>query len=152
MDTVNEDVKESSEGDHQEMDPSIEISEHRTEKFSKDELGHAWKEFASFRRKNGKAQEQHIFVQPYDLEEDGSTISLELSNPLQEDILEEIKSDLVQFLRNKLENDSIMVETRLRKENGKKMLYTNREKLDHIADKNPVVKDLQKKLGLDPEY
>ena len=124
----------------------------RNEVFELKDLQEAWKEFASLRRKKGKAQEQHIFVQPYELMPDGFTITLELNNSLQTDILEEIRSDLVQYLRNKLENDSIILEAMLKKENGKKMLYTNKEKLDHMAEKNPLVNDLQNKLGLDPDY
>jgi len=91
-------------------------------------------------------------VQPYKLAEDGSSIVIELNNSLQMDILEEIKSDLIHYLRNKLQNDNIIVTPKVSKENGKKMLYTNKEKLDHLAEKNPLVNELQKKLGLDPDY
>jgi len=124
----------------------------RNQPFLIKDLQNVWKEFASLRRKKGKAQEQHIFVQPFILNPDGFTITLELNNSLQTDILEEIKSDLVQFLRNKLQNDLIVLESTLKKENGKKMLYTNQEKLNYMADKNPAVADLQNKLGLDPDY
>jgi DNA polymerase-3 subunit gamma/tau len=149
---INGDVEKGTEVESSTGEVTDAKSEERNSEFTPDALSEAWKEFASIRRKSGKAQEQHIFVQPYELAEDGTTILLELNNAIQEPILEEIKSDLVQFLRNRLENDHIMIESHLKKENGKKLLYTNKEKLDHLAEKNPLVKELQTKLGLDPEF
>ncbi len=32
------------------------------------------------------------------------------------------------------------------------MLYTNKEKFDHLAEKYPSLKLLQEKLSLDPDY
>lgn len=131
---------------------SEDSNKSRNESFNHEDLEQAWKSFASIRRKQGKAQEQHIFTQPYTILDDGVTIVIELNNSLQTDILEEIKSDFVQYLRNKLSNDSIMIGTKLTKDNGKKKLYTSKEKLDYLAQKNPIVGELQKKLGLDPEF
>jgi len=116
------------------------------------ELQVAWKKFAEIRKKVGKAQEQNLYVQPFELSEDGSTVVLELTNPLQNDILNEVKSDLVQYLRSQLQNDTIIIKSDLKKENGKKMLYTSKEKLEYLAQKNPAVQDLQQLLGLDPDF
>jgi hypothetical protein len=146
--------EESSDfnGDEISKQKDLEPEEFKMEPFQIADIQEAWKEFASVRRKTGKAQEQHIFVQPYQLNEDGITLTLDLNNSLQMDILEEIKSDLVQYLRNKLQNDMIQLEVKLQKENNKKMLYTNQEKFNHMVEKNPLVADLQNKLGLDPDY
>jgi DNA polymerase-3 subunit gamma/tau len=141
-----------SQDDQKENSEEEENNKSRNEPFEVPDLEAAWKEFSSVRRKKGKAQEQNIFVQPYKLDDDGSSIVIELNNSLQMDILEEIRSDLVQYLRNKLQNDNIMVTPKVSKENGKKMLYTNKEKLNHLAEKNPLVNEIQKKLGLDPDY
>ena len=135
-----------------EIKEDVEPKQERNNSIAVSNLEKAWNEFAAIRKLQGKAQEQHIFMQPYNLEDDGITIKVELNNSLQMDILEEIRSDLVQFLRNKLQNDSIMLATSVKKENGKKMLYTNKEKLDHMAKKNPLVSELQTKLGLDPDF
>ena len=40
----------------------------------------------------------------------------------------------------------------MKKENGKKLLYTNKEKFEHLAEKNSAVRQLQEKLGLDPDF
>jgi len=33
-----------------------------------------------------------------------------------------------------------------------KMLYTDKEKFEHLKKKYPALKDLQERLGLDPEF
>jgi DNA polymerase-3 subunit gamma/tau len=32
------------------------------------------------------------------------------------------------------------------------MLYTSREKFDYLVEKNPVLKELKEKLGLDTDF
>jgi len=57
------------------------------------------------------------------------------------------------FLREKLNNSIIKIEGDLQKEkSGNNKLYTNKEKFEHLAEKNPMVKNLQEKLGLDPDF
>jgi hypothetical protein len=34
----------------------------------------------------------------------------------------------------------------------KKVIYTNRDKFDHLAEKNPKLKELKERLGLDTEF
>ena len=148
---INGDVEEKND-ENGDSSSETATSETREKRFTDKDLEAVWKEFGSIRRKQGKAQEQHIFVQPYKLDENTSLITIELNNSLQQDILNEIRGDFVQYLRNKLENDHIQLQVKLQKDNGKKLLYTNKEKYDHLAEKNPAVQHLQKKLGLDPDF
>jgi len=34
----------------------------------------------------------------------------------------------------------------------KKVIYTNREKFEHLAEKNPNLLELKERLGLDPDF
>ena len=81
-----------------------------------------------------------------------ASLPLQLSNPVQLDILSEIKSDLMIHLKNSLSNDTIQIDGIVNKEETKEMLYTNKEKFEHLAKTHPVLKSLQEKLGLDPDY
>lgn len=64
-----------------------------------------------------------------------------------------MKLDLLTFLREKLGNDTIQLGGEIKTvAAGKKVLYTNREKLDHLMEKNPVVKELKDKFGLDTDF
>lgn len=88
--------------------------------------------------------------QPISIEND--TITIVLSNILLADMLDSFKVDLMEWLRDKLENDYISIATVIKEEERGRMLYTNREKFDHMVTKNPSLKKLQEKLGLDPDY
>jgi hypothetical protein len=37
-------------------------------------------------------------------------------------------------------------------EAGKKVIYTSREKFDYLVEKNPVLKELKDRLGLDTDF
>ena len=37
-------------------------------------------------------------------------------------------------------------------EEGKKVYYTPREKFDYLVEKNPILKELKDRLGLDTDY
>jgi hypothetical protein len=77
--------------------------------YTDEELQHTWNEFAES-RKIYQADYQ-LLTQPF-IRNDHSII-IHLHNPIQETILNGIRSDLVTFLRDKLENDSLSVTGKL---------------------------------------
>lgn len=80
------------------------------------------------------------------------TIEIKLSNPLQEETLNAIKTEALVFLRDKLNNDAITINSVLNTEERKRRLYTTREKFDHLAEKHPLLLELKERLGLDPDF
>jgi len=66
--------------------------------------------------------------------------------------LNTFKGDITAFLREKLKNTSIMVAGELQKEESQRTLYTDREKLDYLMQRNPHLKELKDRLGLDTDY
>lgn len=67
-------------------------------------------------------------------------------------MLNNIKVELTGFLREKLKNTSIQVAGNLQTGEEKKVIYTNREKFDFLAEKNPMLKELKDRLGLDTDF
>jgi len=135
----------------QQLPEEEKISPVRNQPFKKDELENAWEEFK--KQRENKAQELNVLSQPYSISEDDQrNITIQLSNSVQLDILSDIRSDLMIHLKSRLENDTIQIEGVVSQEESKEMLYTNQEKLKYLAKKNPLVKTLQEKLGLDPDY
>ncbi|HRE66554.1 MAG TPA: hypothetical protein PLM56_00325 [Cyclobacteriaceae bacterium] len=67
-------------------------------------------------------------------------------------MLQSIKVDLLTYLRDKLSNGFIMLESEMQHQQTKKIAYTNKEKYEALVEKNPLLKTLQEKLGLDPEF
>ena len=119
--------------------------------FETDQLKAAWNEFAQQRKKAGKDVEYAVLTQDYYLK-DTYTIVLQLTNSVKIPILDRFRSDLITHLKTTLDNRHIQIETELLEEEQSYRPYTNREKFDYLADKNPMLRDLQEKLGLDPDY
>ncbi len=112
------------------------------------ELRHVLQEFAEL-RKNQQA-EYHLLTRNFSFAE--NVVTLPLSNPIEEPLLQSIKMQLTAYLRDKLNNSSISVRGMLQETEARKVAYTNKEKFDHLAEKNPLLKELKERLGLDPDF
>lgn len=116
--------------------------------FTEDQLRAAWMEFAE-QRKKFQAEFQMLSA-PYELRD--RQVVVTLLSPVHETMLNNIKSEITSFLREKLQNTSLQVTGDLKGADEKKVIYTNREKFDYLADKNPVLKELKERLGLDTDF
>ncbi len=118
------------------------------EPFSDLQLQEAWNDFAEQRRKF--QAEYQLLTQPYQVRD--GVITIELLSPVHETMLNNIKGELTAFLRGKLRNHTIQVTGQIISEEEKKIIYTNREKFDFLADKNPMLRELKDRLGLDTDF
>ena len=75
-----------------------------------------------------------------------------MTNPVEEAFLMAIKSDLLGYLREKLNNSTIQLEGVVQHTAVKKKAYTNKERFEYLAEKNPLLRQLQEKFGLDPDF
>ncbi len=116
--------------------------------FSEDQLREVWNTYAEQRRK--LPAEFQMLSQPYRLE--GKIVIVDLMSPVHETMLNAIKTDLTAFLREKLRNNNVQVRGEVHTGEQKKAIYTNREKFDFLAGKNPVLKELRDRLGLDTDF
>jgi DNA polymerase-3 subunit gamma/tau len=124
------------------------VSQKQDEPIVESNVMQAWRDFTELRKQ--QQAEYHLLNQPYTLK--GNVIILQLTNPIEEPILQAIKADLVSFLRERINNSTLQVEGEMQQNNTKRKAYTNKEKFDYLAEKNPLLKQLQEKLGLDPDY
>lgn len=118
------------------------------EPYTEAQLRQAWEAFA-VQRKKFQAEFQ-MLSQSYRLE--NHVITVELLSPVHETMLNNIKSELTGFLREQLRNNAIQVTGQLYTGEEKKIIYTNREKFDFLAEKNPMLKKLKERLGLDTDF
>lgn len=116
--------------------------------FTDEALQKAWDAFAEQRKMY--LAEYQLLTQPYDRRD--NEVILHLHNPIQETILNTIKSDLIAFLRKSLQNKSITLTGETREIESRKILYTNREKFDFLVEKYPGLKELRDRLGLDTDF
>jgi len=121
------------------------------EDFDEESLKNLWSNYAESVKKEGRENEFMVMSQSWELRED-KTINLKLRSSLQEDILERFKRDLLEYLRAKLKNGRIKIETRINREDTGKMLYTASEKFKYLAGKNPNLIKLQSRMGLDTDF
>jgi DNA polymerase-3 subunit gamma/tau len=115
-------------------------------------LREAWKAFADEQRAAGKDSAYHVLNQPITLADDGVTVPLTLTNLLEEDSLNAIKAELLQRLRAQLGNPNITLSATVRREEHQRRPYTPAEKLNYLANKYPHVRELTKRLELDPDF
>jgi len=113
-----------------------------------DALEMVWKEFAEMRKT--QVAEYHLLNREFVFQ--NNLITLPLSNSIEELLLANIKIHLTTHLRDKLENSAITVIGTLQEITSKKPIYTNKEKFDHLAEKNPSLIELKNRLGLDTDY
>jgi len=80
------------------------------------------------------------------------SIRLTLPNSFQSLTIEGLQQELLTDLREKLNNGTIQLVTEVEKVENKKMIYTNSEKFDYLAEKYPHLRELKKRLDLDTDF
>jgi translation elongation factor EF-Ts len=127
---------------------SAEKKEEITNSFTEQQLRSVWEEFAE-QRKKFQAEFQ-LLAQPYILQD--NRVILHLLSPVQDTMLNNIKNELTTHLRERLKNSAILVVGELTETDDKKMMYTSRDKFEFLLERNPVLKELKERLGLDTDF
>ncbi len=125
--------------------------------FTDEALEKAWNTFiedrkASTNKPEEQGSEREIAFLKHNYVRTNNVITIQIHNSVLELTFDKLKVDLQAHLRKSLQNDGIRIELEKLESESKKMLYTNKEKFNHLADKYPTIKLLQEKLSLDPDY
>ena len=119
--------------------------------FTPEALVMAWDEFAD----TLKTASPHLFStlkSSRPVLNAGWIIEFTLGNKVLEDELNLRKTDLMEFLRARLNNYKIQFNTRVSENLKNARPYTDREKYDLMAEKNPALNTLKDEMGLEIEY
>ena len=136
-------------GPKEEQKPVSKLEEKEDKPFTADDLRATWKQYAETR----KIYQAEYYLLSQEVEIRSNQVVVHLHNSFQETLINTIKADALSFLREKLENNSIQLIGELTAiDDSKKVIYTNKEKFDHLAEKNPKLKELKERLGLDTEF
>lgn len=84
--------------------------------------------------------------------ENGNLLILELDNKIQEDAIQEHKKEILDFLRNRLQNFSLELECRVIQVTAELKAYTNTDKFKKMAGVNPAILKLKEDFDLEVEY
>ena len=130
------------------VDPEMPTDE--VQPIDPENLKNVWMKFARKKKDEGR---DHLFMllnQPYQYENE--LVTLTLTSPLQEDLINDFRTEIVQYLRKELKNKNVSIATKVVKPDSKKMIYTPLEKFNYLAEKHPALLALKETLGLDPEF
>ncbi|BDD10447.1 DNA polymerase III subunit gamma/tau [Fulvitalea axinellae] len=132
--------------------PETEVADNpNSTSFTPENFDRAWEGFRNEMVKQENMIGLGVMKQPYKLGENG-VVKITLSNSLQENFLENFRSELIGFLRKRLGGAQIRIETEVSKEQASSRPYTPRERFNHMAKKQPALAELQKRLGLETEF
>ena len=131
-------------------------TEDRHEKIGSDpvsveRLKEEWKAYVEQLKKDGRDREYNTLNQQVEFHEDLS-INLVLPNSFQSLTIEGLQQELLTHLRTKLNNHNIQLNTEIERIENKKLIYTNSEKFDYLAEKYPNLIDLKKRFDLDTDF
>lgn len=94
--------------------------------------------------------EEVALTRPVQLQ--NGTMSLVLDNDLQLEKLNEIKGELLHFLRSRFAVDKMIIEGRVAPSEVKRMPYTPKEKFEYMVTKNENLIELKQRFGLEIDF
>lgn len=116
------------------------------EPFTEEQLIEKWKEFLP--RLNDRPSLKASLSRMPKLQKD-CTLLLEIDNRIQEELLVHVKPELVSWLRKELRNSTISLNTIVTEIKHEKVVYSDIEKYQAMANKNPNLALLKRTLNLD---
>jgi len=119
--------------------------------FTQEELNAAWTEYVAG-LKTGIPHLYNSLVQFHPLLKEDFVIEITLENKLLETELSRIKGEMLGFLRNRLENGKLSLNTKVEENLRETKPYTDKEKFEKMVSKNPSLLKLKEGLDLEIEY
>lgn len=119
--------------------------------FTQEELNSAWKEYVAT-LKTGIPHLYNSLVQFQPLLKEDFLIEIILENKLLDTELSRIKGEMLGFLRTRLENGKLNLNTRVEESIRESKPYTDKEKFEKMASQNPSLLKLKEGLDLEIEY
>lgn len=136
-------VEEKSQEETEEVKGEL-----RSAEFTPEDVKRVWQEFID--QGDFQVLDLEVLNQSYELA--GTQVTVSVPNDALVPGFEKIRGELLKYLRTALKNDHISLQSAVVELDQEKMLYTDREKFEFLKKKYPALKDLQEKLGLDPEF
>lgn len=120
------------------------------EPVEKENVKKALEEYAETLKKRSQLPEARLLQKEFSFEE--LNIELQSKDTLDDTRFNDIRSDLLLFLKKKLRNKQLKISVKIEKEKTENVVYTSQDKFDYLAKQNPALLDLKNRLGLEFEY
>jgi DNA polymerase III subunit gamma/tau len=119
--------------------------------FNSDQGLDAWRAMMAFNKQRSSSATEEVILNR-DVTINGTTFELALDNTIQESMLHELKSVWVSFLRTHLRNSQVQIMATIAVQNVQRNPYSPQEKFNVLVERNPILLDLQRALGLEVDY
>lgn len=116
--------------------------------FTEEQLLAKWHEFAN-KYKDSQPRVYSTLIEHLPSLITDTTLKMIMNNALQENAVNEMKSDILIFLRKELKNDKISLETEIQEVISIKSAFTPAEKFRLLSDMNPALGQLRQLFDLD---
>lgn len=116
------------------------------------DLQSVWNDFTEVLKKKNKINLSSTLASRKPMQEDDSTISFGVSNEVQEDEINSIKTDLLSFLRSGMKNSSLQLKIIVDKNETERKPYTGEEKFERLSEKNPALNKLRQQFNLEIDF
>jgi DNA polymerase-3 subunit gamma/tau len=110
-----------------------------------------WYEFAEKRKQSGNSTTEEITLRR-EFQLEGTTIEIALDNTHQLEAIQNMRYDLLGFLKSRLDAPKLDVNPRVAPQEVNRLPYTPAEKFNYMAEKNPYLLELKQALGLDVDF
>lgn len=120
--------------------------------FSQQQLDELWKVYVS-NHIDKKNRSLYLTLNSREPElKNEFVLEFPVENKIQAQQLEAVSLDLVNYLREKLNNFSVVLKSPVREVEKEKTYYSAEERYKYLAEKYPIIEKLRKKLDLDIDY
>jgi DNA polymerase-3 subunit gamma/tau len=115
-------------------------------------LQRVWREIADERRAQDRMSEYFLLNRPVSANEEHQ-IELEVDNPIQVDLFNEIRTEFLGELRRRTKHPRLNVQVSMAvAAPSAKKLYTASDKFDYLAEKFPALLEAKQRLGLESDF
>jgi DNA polymerase-3 subunit gamma/tau len=140
-------VGKSREAIMEEEDPYIKGD--AKDAFTHEQFSQAWSDFAAQLKADGKKNVLTVFTSNPPKLISGDSYEIIVENKVQENLFRDERPNLLNYLRVKLRNFNVEVNSRIDEKAVVRRPYTSIEKFQHMAAKNPAMMELKNKFNLD---
>jgi DNA polymerase-3 subunit gamma/tau len=122
---------------------------HPKDVFTQEVLQKLWKEYTNLLQQKGERSMASIIGTDVPILKENYKIEFTLPNKLMQDQFHKGRLKLMEFLREKLNNFSIAIDTKVNETVEKKFAYTPQEKFNKMKEMNPLLEKLRQTFELD---
>lgn len=151
--TISINIGSEEKKQEEETSQTTHLENLNTKDFTQENLNSCWQKFASEKQNDGKHNLLSILRDKKAILGDDYNICVSLDNKVQEEVLNEERSNILGYLKSKLENDKITLKIDIKpiKEEEIKA-YTPEDKFKKMAEKNPHLLTLKEGFDLEINF